>query len=353
MPFARPALQDLIDRAVQDMESRLPGMDAHLRRAAARTLAVVHAGALHGTYGYLDWQARQLFPDTSDSAELRRQAAIYELTPKPPAPASGNVTFTGSDGSTVLAGTLLSRSDGVQYATAGPATIAGGAATVAAAAVAGGAAGNLAAGATLTLLNPVAGVSTDAVVAGGGLGGGAEAESDDDLRVRVLLRMQSGPLNGKAGDYAQWALEVPGVTRAWDWPLYTGLGSVGVSFVQDNDAMDATIIPNAGAVAAMQAYIDSRRPMPSGAVVFAPVADALNLTMSVIPNTAAVKAAVTAELLDLLGLDTMPGGTLLLSHINEAIARSASETDHVLTVPAASVVSAAGHIPVMGAITWL
>lgn len=353
MPFARPLLQDLIDRDVQDMESRLQGVDAHLRRSSARTVAVVHAGGLHGTYGYLDWLARQLFPDTADSVELRRTMGTYKLTPKDPAPAAGNVTFTGSDGATVLAGALLARSDGVQYATAALATIAGGTATVAATAVEGGVDGDLAAGAALSLLNPVAGVASDALVAAGGFTGGADAESDDDCRIRLLLRIQGGPPNGKVGDYAQWALEVAGTTRAWDWPLYTGLGTVGVAFVQDNDAMDATIIPNAGAVTAMQAYIDARRPMPAGATVFAPAADVLNFTLSVSPNTAAVKAAVAAELRDLLRRDTKPGGTLPLTHISEAISRADGEDDHLLTVPAADVVSAAGHIPVMGAITWL
>lgn len=352
MPFARPALQDLIDRAVQDMESRLPGADAHLRRSAARTLAVVHAGGLHGGYGYLDWQARQLFADTADSAELRRLAAIWGLPPKAAVPAGGNVTFTGSDGSAVLAGALLTRSDGVQYATAALATIAGGTATVAVAAVLGGVNGDLGAGAGLTLLNPVAGVVSDALVAAGGFTGGADAEGDDDLRVRLLLRIQLGPPNGKAGDYAQWALAVAGTTRAWDWPLYTGLGTVGISFVQDNAAMDATIIPNGAAVIAMQAYIDARRPAPAAVTVFAPVPDALNLTIHLSPNTAAVQAAVAAELRDLLRRETQPGGTLRLSHINEAISRANGEDDHLLTVPAADVISAAGHIPVMGVITW-
>jgi uncharacterized phage protein gp47/JayE len=241
----------------------------------------------------------------------------------------------------------------VQYTTGVLAAIAGGTVTVAVSAVEGGAAGDLAAGAALSLLNPVAGVAPDALVAAGGLTGGADAESDGDLRVRLLLRIQLGPPNGKAGDYAQWALEVAGTTRAWDWPLYTGLGTVGVAFTQDNAAMDATIIPNGGAVAAMQAYIDARKPGPAVATVFAPVPDALNLTLSVSPNTAAVKTAVAAELRDLLRRETKPGGTLLLSHIDEAISRADGENDHLLTAPVADVISAAGHMPVMGAITWV
>jgi uncharacterized phage protein gp47/JayE len=353
MPFARPQLQDLIDRAVQDEESRLPSVDAHLRRSAVRTLVVVHAGGMHGAYGYLDWQARQIIPDAADSDELRRWAKVFGLTPKDAAPAAGNVTFTGGNGSAIPAETVLTRSDGVRYSTDSLATIAGGTATVAVTAVEGGADGDLEVGSPLTALSSIAGVNSDASVAAGGLTGGADAESDDDLRIRLLLRLQLGPPNGKDGDYIQWALELAGTSRAWEWPLYTGLGTVGVAFVQDNGAMDATIIPNAGAVTAMQAYIDARRPAPAAVTVFAPVADALNFTIAVSPNTAEVKAAVTEELRDLIRRDTAPGGTLLLSHIDEAISRADGEDDHIRTVPAANVVSAAGHIPVMGVITWL
>lgn len=54
MPFNRPTLPQLIQRNITDIESRLPGRDARLRRSNLNVLAKVHAGAAHGLYGALD-----------------------------------------------------------------------------------------------------------------------------------------------------------------------------------------------------------------------------------------------------------------------------------------------------------
>jgi uncharacterized phage protein gp47/JayE len=84
----------------------------------------------------------------------------------------------------------------------------------------------------------------------------------------------------------------------------------------------------------------------------APVAVPLNFTIFVTPNTADVKAAVTAELTDLLRREAVPGGTILLSHIREAISIATGETNHTISVPAADVAHTTGQIATMGTITW-
>ena len=47
MPFTRPTLTTLIDRGAADIESRLAGSDARLRRALLNVLVRAHAGAVH------------------------------------------------------------------------------------------------------------------------------------------------------------------------------------------------------------------------------------------------------------------------------------------------------------------
>jgi uncharacterized phage protein gp47/JayE len=51
--------------------------------------------------------------------------------------------------------------------------------------------------------------------------------------------------------------------------------------------------------------------------------------------------------------DAEPGGTILISHIREAISIAAGEVDHVLSAPAANVTHASGQLATFGAITWL
>ena len=350
MSFEQPDLTTLIQRIGGDIEGQLPGTDARLRRNVLAILARALAGGAHGLYGHQDWIAEQVFPDTAEVAYLERWAAIWGIQRKSAVAASGTASFTGIATSDIPAGTAVARSDGAQFTTDADAVIdAGGSVSAALTAVVAGSAGNTDAAVALNLVNPVAGVDAAATVDAAGLAGGADTESDSELRGRVIARIQQPPGAGTEADYERWALEVAGVTRAWVFPLELGPGTVTVRIV--NDDADP-IIPPQTTVDAVQAHIDALRPVTADVSVYAPAATALDLTIQLTPATQAVKDAVTAELTDLIYREGAPGATLLLSHINEAIALAAGETDHKLVAPAANVVYEPGQIPVLGAITW-
>lgn len=349
MAFSRPTLAQLIERAQADIETRLPGADAGLRNSALNVLARTHSGAVHGLYGYLDWISRQVLPDTADAEILERWASIWGVTRKAASFAAGPITLTGTVGTVVPAGTVLQTSAGQEYETDAEVTLASTTATAQVTALVAGQAGNLVAGTTLTLVSPIAGLNSQALVASGGLVAGADAETDAALRTRLLTRIQEQPHGGADFDYIAWALEVPGVTRAWVYPAELGLGTVTVRFVRDDDA---SIIPDAAEVQAVQDHIDALRPVTAVVTVVAPIAVPLDFTIQLTPNTSTVQAAVQAELEDLIRREALPGGTILISHIREAISLAAGETDHVLTAPAADVTHTTGQIAIMGTITW-
>lgn len=354
MPFLRPELQTLIDRSVSEINARLPGADARLAFSNLNVMAYVQAALAHGLYGFIDWIYRQVFPDTAEAENLQRWATIWGVSRKDASPATGNITLTGTNGVTIPAGTLLQRSDGRQYQTTADATIAAGVASAAVVSVTAGVASVCAAGVSLNLVSPVAGVDSSCVVATGGLTGGADAESDEALRARLLARIQTPPQGGSANDYITWALEVPGVTRAWVYPLELGPGTASVRFVRDNDGPGTAILPDLSEVAAVQAHIDLLRPVTAQVTVVAPVAAPINFQIQgLTPNTASVKAAVAAELQDMLLREATPGGTILLSHIRAAISAATDEDDYVLVSPTANVTNGTGQMGVMGTITWL
>lgn len=349
MPFDRPSLAELAERAISDINTRLPGADAGLRRSNLNVLALVHAGAAHGLHGHLEWAVRQLIYDTAESEYLERWASIWGIYLLPAAYAAGSVTLSGISGSVVPAGTVLTRVDGAEFSTDAEVTFAGATATASVTALEACQDGNTAAGAALTVTTPVAGVDAIATVAAGGLAQGADVEADASLLSRLLTRIRQPPHGGAEHDYLAWALEVPGVTRAWVYPQELGLGTVTVRFVRDNDA---SLIPDAGEVAALQAHIDERRPVTAAVTVVAPIASPLDFTIALTPNTTAVKAAVEAELAALISREAAPGGTLLLSHIREAISIAAGETNYTMTIPSTDVAEAAGSMTTMGTITW-
>lgn len=349
MPFERPTMAELTARAETDLDSAFAG--SPLRRSDRKALARVLAGAAHGQYGFLDFMSRQLFPNTAEAEFLARHGAFWLKEGKKAAAAAGGpVDFSGNDGAVIPAGTVLQNGDGTEYSTDADAAIAGGAAQAQVAAKLGGAAGNMSAGENVSFVTPVAGVDSTATVAAGGIVNGVDEESDAAYLDRIMLRIQKPPKGGADADYEAWAREVTAVTRAWVYPLYTGLGTVGVAFVLDDDPV--SIIPDGAKVTEVQDYIDALAPNTAAVAVFAPTPITLDFTISVTPGSAAVKAAVEEELRDLLRRDSRPGGTLLLSRFNEAISLAEGETDHGLTAPAADVAYNPGEIAIFGAITW-
>jgi uncharacterized phage protein gp47/JayE len=349
--YNRPSLGDIVQRVRTDVLSRLSTDDV-LRRADAEVYARVMGGVAHGLYGYIDYLSNQLIYDTAEVEYLERWCSIWKVPRKIAAVATGSVTFTVQAGSVIPSGTLLQALDGVQYQTSADATVVATTATAPVEAVVPAAAGNRTAGQSLSLVSPVPGGGVQPTAIAGDLVGGADVELDDALRARLLARIQQPPQGGAAGDYITWALEVPGVTRAWVYPKELGDGTVTVRFVRDNDA---TLIPDAGEVATVQAYIDARRPVGMKSfLAAAPISVPLNFQIQgLVPATTTVQAAVLAELQDLLLREATPGGTMLLSHLRAAISASAGETDYVLVAPAANVISTTGNMSTMGGITWL
>ena len=345
--FTRPTLAELIEQGRADLLTRL-GQDEVLRRADSEVQARVQAAALHSVYGFIDYLARQILPDTADTAWLDRHASLWGVGRKAAGIARGTVTIGAGNGVVIPAGTVLQRAGLGDYTVTADATAAGGAATMTVTAAGAGRAYNLAAGALLTLVSPIAGAQSTAVVID--VSGGADLESDDDLRARLIARIQVPPHGGNVADYEAWALRVPGVTRAWVYRHRVGLGTVGLTFVCDGRA---DIIPTAAEVATMAAHIDALRPVTAEVAVFAPVADPLALSIRLTPDSAATRAAVQAELRDFLAREAVPGGTLHLSRLREAISAATGEYRHDLVAPAADVVAPAGHIATLGAITWL
>lgn len=349
MAFARPTLTALVDRIQQDFISRLALVAPVLRRSMVYVLARVVAGAAHMLHGHLEFLSRQVFPDLSEGAYLDRQAAAFGLNRKEATFATGDVSVTGTNGTLVPLGSILLRSDGTQYETATEATIVAGVGTVTVFSVLAGAATACDAATPLTFESPIAGVNVEAEVGSGGLAGAADQETDDALRTRLLERMQAPPHGGAPADYIAWAKELGGVTRAWVYPQEDGPGTVTVRFVRDDDA---SIIPDAGEVAVVQAHLNELAPATATVTVEAPVAVALNYTISVTPDTTATRAAVTAELVDLLRRTAKPGGSILASQIRVAVGVAEGVTDFTVTSPPSDVVHSTGQLAVHGVITW-
>jgi len=142
-------------------------------------------------------------------------------------------------------------------------------------AVTAGLAGNLPAGSILTWQSPPAGANPTVTLINP-LVGGEDVETDAELLDRILFRIRNPPKGGTAADYRVWAEESVnalgvsnGIDRAYIYPLKSGSGSVDIYITQPGSGQTRAAI-GAMKLAAVQAYINSKRPVTAKAYVKVP-----------------------------------------------------------------------------------
>ncbi|MBR7196285.1 baseplate J protein [Pseudomonas sp. CFBP13508] len=346
MPFETPSLPVLIKRTQSDLAGD------SLRQSDAQVLARTLGGAAYGLYGYLDWIAQQILPDKADESTLERIAALRLNQPRKAAQvATGSVSFSASTGAVLDVDTLLQSDDGRTYKVTAARIAVSGTNSTTIAALDAGSVGNADAGLTLNPVQPIAGVIGNSfIVQPPGLTGGVGTESLESLRARVIRSYRLIPHGGSAQDYETWALECPGITRAWCRGNFLGPGTVGVFVMRDDDPQP---IPNEEQLAEVEAYIEPLRPVTADVRVMAPVQVLVKYKLRVTPNTSAVRAAVETQLRDLHNREAGLGDTLLLSHITEAISSATGESDHSLISPSANVSAQSNQLLTFGGCEWL
>lgn len=361
MPFTRPTLTQLTDRISADFRARITGANSLLRRSVLKVLARTLAGAFHLMYGFLEFISRQLFASSSDQTYLDQIASEYGIVRVAATKASGSGTVTGTNGTIIPSGSILKSAAEVNYTVTADVTIAASTATLSFEAVDAGEDGNDDSAITLSFTNPIVGVSSNCTVDANGITGGADIESDDALRARVLSRKRLPPHGGCSADYVAWAKEVAGVTRAWCFPAYAGVGTVAVAFVRDDED---PITPSVAERTAVEEYIIEHVDPGTGFTVGIPVtaqpgfsiialsANAINFDIDIYPNTSAVQTAITDELTDLIKQEGGPGETIYLSRITQAISNALGEGWHRLNSPVADVTSSQTQVQIMGTITF-
>jgi uncharacterized phage protein gp47/JayE len=369
IPYSRPTLTALRDQAVQDIAtSGVPHLDGLLRNAVLRVLAWVMSGLAYSVYGYLDWIAREAVPFTATDEYLEAWAALIGVYRKDATAATGQAQFTlGVPGTFLAAGAALTRQDATPYTSTADATAdVAGTLTVPIVAAVLGAYTDCDAGTPIGLATPLAGVNNDGTILAPGCTGGADQESDTEFRTRMLLKYAQPPQGGAVADYLEWALEVPGCTRAWVG-TEMGPGTVTVrvmfddteaahgGFPQGTDGC-ATEETRAAVATGDQLTVANHiwpvQPVTALVYVKAPTALPVNVTLLALdPNTPDIQAEIIAAITDMLLVKAVPGGTIYPSDLYEAILATPGLNHFTMSVPSAPIVAAVGALPVMGTLT--
>jgi uncharacterized phage protein gp47/JayE len=333
MPYTTPSLDEIRTAILRDIQNLNKDADIgddsdyYIRASSV-------ASAAEGLYQHQTWITKQIFPDTADIDFLLMHAALRQMNLKPAVKSAGSVIVTGVAGTDIASGLTAKYQDGTQYVTtAGGKLDETGSLTVAASAVVAGAAGDLDDGVTLTLTVPPANINSTVTVVE--MLGGADIETPAQLLARLLQRIRQPAAGGNKYDYYQWAMEVPGVTAAYVYPLRRGLGTVDVVVTTNGG------LPSNETVSAVQAWIDDQRPVTAkNALVVKPTIKTYDVVTAIDRDGVTLDAATADIKAGLAAYDAAiaPGATAILSRIEGIVTDVSGVDDRSVTAPAANVV---------------
>ena len=240
MNITTPSTQAISDNIVAQISASIVQSVPLLPRAFIRVLAKALAGVFTLLYRYASWSLTQLFVAyASDQDTVINGRVINPLTEwgrligvgDPEAATQAellvNLPVTVQTGSLPSGSQFLFASSGVVYLSM--VAVALNASTVqvrikAASDQSGGdgsgSIGNLQVGDTVNLANPLPNVSNAATVTSVPVSG-ADAETTDAYRARIIKRFQAKPQGGAYADYRVWGLTVPGIVNVYPYTSAT------------------------------------------------------------------------------------------------------------------------------------
>ncbi|MBB2164041.1 baseplate J/gp47 family protein [Gluconacetobacter sp. 1b LMG 1731] len=362
MPLPSPTYSAIQARIEQDVVNstgvNLPNTSTvrYFSRAQAKELYLI--------WGFLQYVSLQSIPGTSTDVYLEEWASLKGITRKPASFAIGTITFTGTAGTSIPAGTVIQRSDGFTYTTDVLSNVGS---PVAITATASGSQGNTAAGTTLSLASPIAGVQSQATLTSA-ITSGADMETDDSLRVRMKDAFSIRSIGGSAQDHVDWALAVPGVNQAWcaTTPIKSGQVMLYVMGDRTNQFQGYPQGTN-GAATGEPRYttatgdqltvanaLDSEKPVGEILVVCSPVNTSIAFSITGLSSaTASVQSAVKTAISDLFHLEGTPLGTYISNaSIINTISAAAGTTSFSLLSPSGDISLVIGQLPEVGTIAW-
>lgn len=358
MALLTPSLDDLSQKARGAYASALGLVEAIIWPNTHYVHAKVLALVLHPVYLRIDYLYRQMFASSADEKHLEgRHAYERGILRNRASKAAGTIVAAGEANAVYPSGIRYISGNRLFETTSETIADSGGAVMFTVQALERGAAANLASGSKLTLADPglFPGLGTIADVGPDGLGGGADKETVNSLRSRVLEHKRRPPQGGAEHDYESFARDVTGVTRAWAKTFVNGSTTIGVWFLF---AGRPNGIPTAADVAVVEAEVAKRRMIRVGFAVNPPAPVEVPMTIKLSPDDQTVRVRVEQAISAMFAARTRPGlpndaFVLPVAWISEAISDSVGEDRHTLSVPAADISFASGDYPVPGPITWI
>lgn len=271
--------EEILSRMVKKYEE-LSGGTVHEQSDIMLRLSVL-SGELYNSYVASEFIKRQMFVSTATGEYLDKHALSRGLFRKEAEKASGEVTFSvdiASDADIVIdKGTVVSTSgeNVVQYMTDSAVTLYAGNTSVKAkvTAVEGGGKYNVIANTVTVLVTPPSGIT--AVTNEVSIHGGTDAETDEELRERVLSSYRDISNGTNAVYYQRLAESVSGVHSASVVSKLRGEGTINVYICgKSNSPVNSEVITQ------VQTLLDENRELNVDILVLAATAVKANFSLN-------------------------------------------------------------------------
>ena len=296
-----------------------------------------------------DWVVRQAFPQTAEGKYLDQHAQLRGLERKPAVAAEGSVRFTAGEVSDmpreIPRGTVCMTAGLIRFETTEPAVIPAyeQAAAVPVRALEAGSLGNVSAKAIVSMAVAPFGVSS--CTNPEPCAGGADGETDEELRGRVLETFKRLPNGANAAFYQQGALSFDQVAAATVIPRARGRGTV--------DVIPATLAgePGQELLDEMKAYFDQRREIAVDLLVKAPELVNVDVTIQVELEEGRSEEEVLEQVREAIrGWFTgrLLGQRILRARLGEIVYHCEGVANYSVAAPAEDVPVEVYELPVLG-----
>jgi len=300
---------------------------------------------------YADWLRRMAFPQTAEGEYLDRHAEARGLKRGGATKAVGSIEFLLnaplSHDITVPAGTVCLTATGLRFETTEEGLIPAGetSCTVGAIAAEAGSAYNVPPGAVSYMALPPVGVA--ACRNNVAFSGGADKESDEELRKRILSSYRRLPNGANAAFYEQEALSIPNVAAVKLFPKARGLGTLDIIVASDSGIPSETLLET------VREHLNSMRELCVDIRLYPPKAVPVNISVEVLPDENHTAEEVKDNVIAALGRffgGSLLGKNVLLAELGQVIFNAEGVKNYRITAPGADIRVGEDELAVLGAV---
>lgn len=254
-----PTTQQTVSDAIANFESELGQTIPLTEQAFVRVLSVIHGFTFTTLYKYATERALQNLALTATGEDLDRIGINYGVIRTTAVSTQVQVTLSATTGTVIPINTdFIGDFNGLRYFTDSEVTAVSGVATLNITCEQPGVAGNLQVGDTLTLVSQISGAGNQASVSTL-ITTGADRETDDNYRPRVLAALRTTTGGGNSSSYKEWAEEVAGVFQVYPFTLRPGGGTLPgdrTVYVQAETSVDSDGIAPSSLLAQVRSAIN-------------------------------------------------------------------------------------------------